>query len=113
MEKRNEPMLTIQGKVPRRIKERVRLLLKERQISESEFIRGITEDYLNGNAPAPPSIQSADTGLVEQKLTDLSQQVAEMRKSMAVFLEVILTNLTDQPDEVPDFVEELRQQHLI
>ena len=113
MEKPNEPMVPFQGKVPRRVKERVRLLIEERGISESQFLREITEDYLNGGGPTPPSIQSADTNHVDQKLDNLSQQVAELRKSMAVFLEVILTNLTDDPDEVPDFVDELRQKNLI
>lgn len=109
---KNEPMVTIQGKVPPTIKERIKLHIRKQGISESEFIRELAEDFLNGSGGSNEPIKF-DVTPIESKLTGLQEQVAQLRGGLAVSLELILTNLTDEPDEVSDVLEVLRTRNLI
>lgn len=103
-------MVGIQSKVLPRIKNRIRLLCNDRQISESELLREVVEDYLNGTGRPNESRQSQQFDI---QLSQLSEEIQQLRRCISVMFEVILTNLTEQPDEVPDFLQDLREKNLI
>lgn len=104
---KQEAMVVIQGKVPRNVKERIKLLIQERGISESEFLRGLAEDYLNGSGKGTTQ-NGRDSKSIEPKLDELKQQMRQLRVSLSNALELIMNNLIDDPVEVRSLIQNLQ-----
>ena len=102
-----EPMVVIQGKVPRNIKQRIKILIQQQEISESEFLRRLTEDYLNGNQFGESKTDNSSE--LAERLQRVESQVDSMKRSLFFALELILTNVTDEPEKVSAVLAEFRQ----
>lgn len=106
----NEPMVAIQGKVPSTIKNRIRLLIEKRQISESEFIRELAEGFFNGTSNED---NNSNSNKLEEKLDALMSEMQQMRVNYSATLDYILRNVTDDPDAVDSLLATLRARNFI
>lgn len=112
MTAKQERMKTLQGKVSATVKERIVLLTKERGISESELIREMADDLLNGSGNGSKQ-NNIDTNSLQPQINELQQQVNQLRISLSTVLELVLINLTDDSDAVRSLIKHLRSENMI